>query len=101
MDFKWEMQERIDAGMNPMDAYYETRDSYAEYYDDRDKEKIWLEDRAREIQLEEDLLERNCNCWEAVCTCTCDNDCECKTPELTQSQIDADIERYGKIADWR
>lgn len=37
MDFKWEMQERIDAGMSDMDAYEATRDSYASIYDNRDK----------------------------------------------------------------
>ena len=58
-DFKWAMQEKIDAGMNPMDAYYETRDSYAGVYDNRDKFK--------------------CDCDErAVCNCTCDANCECK-----------------------
>lgn len=36
-DFKWEMQERIDAGMNPDAAYEATRDSYAAAYDNRDK----------------------------------------------------------------
>ncbi len=85
MDFKMEMQERIDNGMSDMDAYYETRDSYADIYDDR--EKIWLEDRAREIQLEEDLLERDCNCWEVICNCTCDNDCECKARDDSQEGL--------------
>ena len=57
MDFKWEMQERIDRGMNPDEAYYATRDSYASTWDNRDK------------------FDRNCRC---DCTCTCDANCECK-----------------------
>ncbi len=58
MDFKWEMQERIDAGMNPDEAYYATRDSVAELYDNRDK-----------FSCCDDL---------PVCVCTCEPDCECK-----------------------
>jgi len=80
MDFKWEMQERIDAGMNPDQAYNATRDSYASTWDNRDK------------------FDRNCRC---DCNCTCDGDCECKNPDLTSSQINADLDRYGKIAGWR
>ncbi len=70
MDFKWEMQERIDGGMNPDEAYYATRDAYASVYDNRDK-----------------FIPVSCgpdNCCDNlnVCDCTCDVDCECKTPEL-------------------
>lgn len=36
-DFKWEMQERIDQGMSPDDAYNATRDAHAEAWDNRDK----------------------------------------------------------------
>jgi len=36
-DFKWEMQQRVDAGMSPDAAYNATRDSYAAAYDNRDK----------------------------------------------------------------
>ena len=61
MDFKWEMQERIDAGMHPDQAYNETRDSYAAIYDNREK------------------FSRDCDC-RCVCNCTCDTDCECKNP---------------------
>ena len=32
-DFKWEMQERIDRGMNPDDAYHATREAYADAAD--------------------------------------------------------------------
>lgn len=32
-DFKWEMQERIDAGMNPDEAYHATREAYADAAD--------------------------------------------------------------------
>ena len=37
MDFKWEMQERIDRGMSPEQAYEATRDAHASFYDNRDK----------------------------------------------------------------
>lgn len=32
-DFKWLMQERIDRGMNPDEAYHATRESYADAAD--------------------------------------------------------------------
>ena len=32
-DFKWEMQERIDRGMNPDEAYHATREAYADAAD--------------------------------------------------------------------
>lgn len=32
-DFKWEMQQRVDAGMSPDAAYEATRDSYADAAD--------------------------------------------------------------------
>lgn len=32
-DFKWEMQQRIDQGMNPDQAYHATRESYADAAD--------------------------------------------------------------------
>lgn len=38
-DFKWEMQERIDAGMSPDEAYNATRDSYADAADLRRKQR--------------------------------------------------------------
>jgi len=73
-DFKWEMQERIDRGMNPDDAYYSTRDAYADIYDNRDK-----------------FVPVSCgptNCCDNldVCICTCDADCECKNP-VTEGPI--------------
>lgn len=58
-DFRWQMQERIDRGMNPDEAYYATRDSYASIYDNR--EKVLCDCNSR-----------------PVCNCTCDADCECK-----------------------
>lgn len=61
MEFKWEMQQKIDAGMNPDQAYNATRDSYASVYDNREKAVA------------------DCN-RRSICDCTCDNDCECKTP---------------------
>lgn len=59
MDFKWEMQERIDRGMNPDEAYEATRDSYASISDNR--EKVACDCNAR-----------------CVCNCTSELDCECK-----------------------
>jgi hypothetical protein len=61
MDFKWEIQERIDRGMNPDEAYNATRDSYASFYDNREK------------------FACDCNA-RCVCTCTSEVDCECKIP---------------------
>lgn len=64
MDFKWEMQERIDAGMSPDMAYEETRDFYAGAYDNRDKFEL-----------------PNCKCDDLpICNCSCDSDCECNHP---------------------
>jgi len=37
-DFKWQMQERIDAGMNPDAAYEATRESYLDAADQKRKE---------------------------------------------------------------
>lgn len=61
MDFKMEMQERIDRGMNPDEAYYATRDSYGSIYDIREK------------------VSCDCNS-RCVCSCTSELDCECKIP---------------------
>jgi len=67
MDFKWAMQERIDAGMNPNQAYNETRDSYTEFSDLKNLDRI-----------DEDSYARfDCDCRN-VCSCICDVDCECK-----------------------
>jgi len=73
MDFKMEMQERIDNGMNDMDAYYDTRDSYALYSDiDNGKDVRWT---------------KPCSCDTIpVCSCTCDSDCECKEQEDEDSK---------------
>ncbi|HEY4680899.1 MAG TPA: hypothetical protein VIH04_06510 [Nitrosarchaeum sp.] len=68
MDFKYEMQERIDNGMNPDQAYNETRDSYAEIWDNRDKFAAPC------------CGPNGCSDMISVCDCTCDTDCECKTP---------------------
>jgi hypothetical protein len=63
MDFRMEMAERIDGGMDEMDAYYETRDSFASFSDNREK------------------ISNICPCdMIPVCNCTCDPDCECKQP---------------------
>ncbi len=62
MDFKWEMQERIDRGMNPDEAYNATRDSYASFYDNREK------------------FACDCNA-RRLCACTSEVDCECKARE--------------------
>lgn len=67
MDFKMEMQDRIDAGMNPDEAYYETRDSHALIWDNRDKfESICCGPNG-------------CDDLE-VCSCDSDVNCDCKTP---------------------
>ena len=66
MDFKWEMQERIDAGMNPDQAYSETRDSYATIWDMRDK------------FVSPCCGPNGCSDMLPVCDCTSDPDCECK-----------------------
>jgi len=67
MDFKWEMQMRIDAGMHPDQAYEETRDFYASIYDNRDK-------------FTATCGPNGCSDMIPVCECTCETDCECKQP---------------------
>ena len=68
MDFKWEMQERIDAGMSPDAAYNATRDSVAAISDFRDV-------------FEPCCGPNGCSDMLTVCSCTCDPDCECKAVE--------------------
>ena len=70
MDFKWAMQERIDAGMNPEQAYNETRDFYAGVWDNRDKFDAFSCGSPN-----------GCSDMIPVCDCTCDTDCECKAVE--------------------
>lgn len=64
MDFRMEMQERIDNGMDPMEAYYDARDCYAGYSDFRDAPSVSRCDS-----------DERCDC-----TCTAETDCECKEP---------------------
>lgn len=66
MDFKMEMQERIDHGMNPADAYEATRGIYLDIWDNRDK---FAKVPCCGPNGCDDL---------PVCNCTCDADCECK-----------------------
>lgn len=47
-DFKWQMQERIDAGMNPDAAYEATRESYLDAADRKRKE--WKENHPEEVE---------------------------------------------------
>jgi hypothetical protein len=68
-DFKWEMQERIDGGMSPDDAYEATRGSYLDIFDTRDKFGG------------PSCGPNGCDVLD-VCSCTCDNDCECKAREV-------------------
>jgi hypothetical protein len=77
VDFKWEMQERVDRGMSPDQAYNATRDSFAGFYDNREKFKC-------------DCNDRN------VCNCTCDADCECKNP-VNEGPIE--LARFSSMCD--
>jgi hypothetical protein len=72
MDFKWEMQERIDGGMSPDDAYEATRGSYLDIWDNRDK-----------FANAPCCGPNGCSDGLDVCNCSSDVDCECKTPEVT------------------
>ena len=77
MDFKWEMQERIDRGMSPDQAYNATRDSYAAFYDNRDKFYSGKRDRVEE---DEHGILHITSCDEScVCDCATLVDCECVT----------------------
>ena len=73
MDFKWEMQERIDGGMSPDAAYEATRGSYLDIFDNRDK-----------FVGGPSCGPNGCSDYLDVCACTCDVDCECKTPVETE-----------------
>lgn len=75
MDFKWEMQERIDAGMNPDEAYYETRDSYAMFSDMKDE--LGLPNAEKPMCCGPN----GCSDMLEVCDCSCETDCECKAVE--------------------
>ena len=66
-DFRWQMQERIDRGMNPDEAYYSTRDSYASLSD--------IMEKYHSSEKNATIMDILCDC-----TCTCDADCECKIP---------------------
>ena len=70
-DFKWEMQERIDAGMSPDDAYEATRGAYFDIFDNRDK-----------FATVSCCGPNGCSDDLPVCNCTCDADCECKAREV-------------------
>lgn len=70
MDFKMEMQNRIDAGMNPDEAYYETRDFYASILD-------------YDTRLASSCIPNGCCATDdlEICDCTSEIDCECKEAE--------------------
>ena len=71
-DFKWEMQERIDGGMNPDEAYEATRGSYLDIFDNRDKFNSPC------------CGPNGCSDNFPVCNCTTDADCECEAREETE-----------------
>ena len=73
-----EMQSRIDAGMSPDEAYYETRDFYASSYDNYDR----IDLLGLPIKINESPLFCGSNGCDDLEVCSCDSDmsCECKNP---------------------
>ena len=74
MDFRMEMQERIDAGMSDVEAYNAARDSIAGYSDFRDVFDL-------PMNVGPCCGPNGCSDELEVCNCTCDADCECKARE--------------------